>query len=69
MCDSEDAYIGNRRAFMPKSPKRAAIYARVSTDSQTTENQVRELREVAGRRGWQVVEVYCDNGISGAKKA
>jgi DNA invertase Pin-like site-specific DNA recombinase len=53
--------------FMPKPPKRAAIYARVSTDSQTTENQVRELREVATRRGWQVVEVYCDNGISGAK--
>ena len=52
---------------MPKSLKGAAIYARVSTDSQTTENQVRELREVAERRGWQVVEVYCDNGISGAK--
>jgi Resolvase, N terminal domain len=26
-----------------------------------------ELRQVAGRRGWDVVEVYSDAGISGAK--
>ena len=51
---------------MPKT-KRAAIYARVSTDKQTVENQVRELRLVARRRGWDVVEVYKDAGISGAK--
>ena len=31
------------------------------------ENQISELREVAERRGWQVVEVYKDTGISGAK--
>jgi DNA invertase Pin-like site-specific DNA recombinase len=31
------------------------------------ENQVRELSQVAKRRGWQVVEVYRDAGISGAK--
>jgi DNA invertase Pin-like site-specific DNA recombinase len=47
--------------------KRAAIYVRVSTDGQTTENQLRELHQVAERRGWQVVEVYTDHGISGAK--
>jgi DNA invertase Pin-like site-specific DNA recombinase len=47
--------------------KRAAIYVRVSTDKQTIENQVRELRQVAERRGWQVVEEYSDAGISGAK--
>jgi DNA invertase Pin-like site-specific DNA recombinase len=47
--------------------KRAAIYVRVSTDKQTIENQVRELRQVAERRGWQVVEQYSDAGISGAK--
>ena len=47
--------------------KRAAIYVRVSTDKQTVENQLRELRQVAERRGWQVVEVYNDAGISGAK--
>jgi len=49
------------------SNKRAALYVRVSTDSQTVENQIRELRQVAGRRGWDVIEVYSDAGISGAK--
>jgi DNA invertase Pin-like site-specific DNA recombinase len=47
--------------------KRAAIYVRVSTDAQTVDNQVRELRQVAERRGWTVVETYKDEGISGAK--
>ena len=47
--------------------KRAALYVRVSTDHQTVENQTRELRQVAERRGWEVVEVYNDAGISGAK--
>jgi DNA invertase Pin-like site-specific DNA recombinase len=47
--------------------KRAAIYVRVSTDKQTVENQVRELRQIAKRRGWQVVEEYHDAGISGSK--
>ncbi|HYV69009.1 MAG TPA: recombinase family protein [Pseudolabrys sp.] len=49
------------------STKRAALYVRVSTDAQTLENQNRELRQVARRRGWDVVEVYNDAGISGAK--
>ena len=47
--------------------KRAALYVRVSTDHQSVENQMRELRQVAERRGWTVVEVYRDAGISGAK--
>jgi len=49
------------------SNKSAALYVRVSTDAQTVENQIRELRQVAERRGWDVVEVYRDAGISGAK--
>ncbi len=48
-------------------PKRAAIYVRVSTDKQTVENQIRELRQIAERRGWEVVEEYGDAGISGSK--
>jgi DNA invertase Pin-like site-specific DNA recombinase len=48
-------------------PKRVAIYARVSTDGQTTDNQVRELRMVAERNGWQIVGEFIDQGISGAK--
>ena len=47
--------------------KCAALYVRVSTDHQSIENQVRELRQVAERRGWQVAEVYRDAGISGGK--
>jgi DNA invertase Pin-like site-specific DNA recombinase len=47
--------------------KRVAIYVRVSTDKQTVENQVRELRQIAERRGWEVVEQYSDAGISGSK--
>ncbi len=50
-----------------KSTKRAAIYARVSTDGQSTENQLRELRTVAERAGWVIVHEYVDNGVSGAK--
>lgn len=47
--------------------RRAALYIRVSTDEQTTENQRRELAQVAERAGWQIVEIYEDAGISGAK--
>src|SRR5262245_14423005 len=50
-----------------KAAKRAALYVRVSTDHQSVENQIRELTDVAKRRGWTVVEVYRDAGISGAK--
>lgn len=52
---------------MKEKIKRAAIYARVSTDGQTTENQLRELRAVAERNGWLIVQEYIDQGISGAK--
>src|SRR3954468_5792331 len=47
--------------------KQAALYARVSTGGQTVENQLRDLRQVAARLGWQVVEEFVDQGISGAK--
>jgi DNA invertase Pin-like site-specific DNA recombinase len=47
--------------------KRAILYLRVSTIDQTTANQERELREVAERAGWEVVNVYRDHGISGSR--
>src|SRR5437879_6044672 len=47
--------------------KRVAIYLRVSTSKQDTDNQRRELEAVAARSGWQIVKVYEDAGISGAK--
>lgn len=51
---------------LPLHP-RVALYARVSTDKQSTENQLRELREVADRLGWNMVSEFVDRGISGAK--
>ena len=47
--------------------KRVALYLRVSTTGQNTVNQSRELRAVARRQGWNVVEVFEDAGISGSK--
>lgn len=52
---------------MGKTKRRAALYARVSTDHQTTTNQLRELRTVAKRMGWELDGEYIDKGISGAK--
>ena len=46
---------------------KVAIYARVSTNEQTTENQVRELTEWAKRAGHKIVATFDDNGVSGAK--
>lgn len=45
---------------------RVAIYARVSTPEQSPEMQLRDLRELAERRGFEVVREYIDAGISGA---
>jgi len=50
-----------------RAVKRVALYLRVSTGAQTTENQERELRAVAARAGWDIVHVYRDAGISGTK--
>ncbi len=46
-------------------PQRAAIYARVSTLDQTTENQLTELRRYIKVRGW-VAKEYVDEGVSGS---
>jgi DNA invertase Pin-like site-specific DNA recombinase len=47
---------------------RAVLYLRVSTIDQTTANQERELREVASGMGCEIVRVYKDHGISGARR-
>jgi DNA invertase Pin-like site-specific DNA recombinase len=47
--------------------KRAVLYLRVSTLDQTTANQERELREIAGRMNCEIVKVYQDHGISGTR--
>jgi site-specific DNA recombinase len=53
------------------SPKRAILYARVSTDEQgksgySIPDQLRELRAHAAREGYRVVEEAIDDGHSGA---
>ena len=40
--------------------KRAVIYARVSTDKQTTENQIRQLTQVCKDKGWLLGRIYQD---------
>ena len=47
--------------------KRVALYLRVSTDGQTTENQRLELEHIAHLSGWQIVGTYEDHAVSGAK--
>ena len=47
--------------------KRVGIYLRVSTKDQTTENQLIDLQRVASQRGWNIVEIYIDLGISGSE--
>src|SRR3989442_991501 len=49
---------------------RVALYARVSTqNNQDPEMQLSELREYAGRRGWNIVEEFTDQGVSGCKES
>jgi DNA invertase Pin-like site-specific DNA recombinase len=49
-------------------PKRAAIYARVSTlVGQSPQMQLDVLREFAGRRELEVVAEFVDHGASGAR--
>ena len=45
---------------------KVAIYVRVSTADQTTQNQLMDLEEVIERNNWEVVEFY-DEVISGTK--
>lgn len=49
--------------------KRASLYMRVSTKGhgQTTDTQALALREYAERRGFDIIEEYRDEGISGSK--
>lgn len=53
----------------PEAIQRIALYSRVSTSGghQDPEMQLRELREYAERRGWQIVDTYTDAGVSGSK--
>ena len=47
------------------SPAKVALYARVSTNDQTTENQLLALRDLASRNDHEIVDEYIDHGVSG----
>ena len=46
--------------------KKVGIYCRVSTQDQTTDSQLLDLRRYAADRGWKVYREFCDNGVSGS---
>ena len=48
---------------------RAAIYARISTvnNGQSVGMQLRDLRQLAQQRGFEIVGEFCDEGVSGSK--
>src|SRR5580704_5336348 len=48
---------------------RLAVYARVSTVYQQCEMQLRDLRQYAAARGWNLVDEYVDTGWSGKNAA
>jgi DNA invertase Pin-like site-specific DNA recombinase len=56
-----------RKTARAADVRRVALYLRVSTAGQTTANQKRELEAVAKRHKWDLVQVFSDNGVSGAK--
>lgn len=53
---------------MPTAPQHAAIYARISNDSEGTRagvsRQVEDCRKLAASLGWTVADEYVDNDIS-----
>lgn len=48
--------------------RQVALYLRVSTNAQSTDAQLAELRQLVEQRGWRY-EVFCDKGQSGAKES
>jgi DNA invertase Pin-like site-specific DNA recombinase len=61
------AFLASDQGGQAMKTRRAAIYLRVSTRDQNTDNQEHELRQIAEHAGWTVAKVYRDQGISGAK--
>ena len=46
--------------------KRAALYLQMSKNEQTIDNNRLELERVAKARGWKIISVFKDEGVSGA---
>jgi len=48
---------------------RIALLSRVSTSKQENENQLLQLRDFAGKQGWEIVAEYVDTVTGSGKKA
>ena len=55
-----------KRDFDMENTNKIAIYARVSTEGQSLDPQLRDLREYCQLRKWEPTE-YVDHGVGGAK--
>jgi DNA invertase Pin-like site-specific DNA recombinase len=47
--------------------RRVALYLRVSTNQQTTDNQRKALETAIAQRGWTIVAIFDEPAMSGAK--
>ena len=47
--------------------KKVCLYSRTSHSDSNPLNQINELKQVANRNGWTIVNEFVDSGISGAK--
>jgi len=57
---------------MMKNPRKAAIYARISVEDENVpkvDHQVAACRALAADEGYEVVEVFADNGIPATGKS
>ena len=52
---------------MTRKFKRVAVYCRVSTEGQQTQQQQDELERWAEAHGHRITQTYIDHGVSGAK--
>jgi DNA invertase Pin-like site-specific DNA recombinase len=57
----------DRMQSSQQSRSKAAIYVRVSTADQHVESQLYDLRELAAKRGFEIVREYKDCGVSGRR--
>lgn len=68
MSAKEHLYGRERRPSRAREGNRTALYLRVSTAEQKPDLQYDELRAYAARTGLEVVQDYCDVGVSGRRE-
>jgi DNA invertase Pin-like site-specific DNA recombinase len=61
-------FYGRKRRLSARDGTRTAIYLRVSTAEQKPDLQYDGLHAYAGRSGLQIIQDYCDVGVSGRRE-